>query len=246
MDIPPETLAVLTAGIFVVAVLYSCVGHAGASGYIAVMSLVGIAPTVIKPLSLVLNILVATIGAIQFYRAGHFNWRLYWPFAVLDVPMAFMGGFTNLPARPFKIVVGCVLLYSALMLILQRPQDDCGRKPHPFVAVTLGGVIGLLSGLTGTGGGIFLTPLLLSCRWATTKTAAGVSALFILINSIAGLAGNLSSTRQFPAFAFVLVAAAGLGGLVGSYLGSRQFQPVMITRALAAVLILAGVKLILT
>ncbi len=246
MELSPESLAVLTLGIFVVAVLYSSVGHAGASGYIAVMSLMSIPIQAVKPTSLVLNILVATIGTAQFYRAGHFSWRLFWPFAVLSVPMAFLGGYLNLPVRPFKIAVGCVLLYSALMFIVKKPQDDVRREPGKLTAISLGGVIGLLSGLTGTGGGIFLTPLLLLCRWATTKQAAAVSVLFILINSIAGLAGNLSSTRQFPAFALVLVVAAGVGGTVGSYLGSQRLPPAMIRRALAAVLILAGAKLILT
>jgi hypothetical protein len=236
----------LTVGIFVVAVLYSCVGHAGASGYIAVMSLVGVATSAIKPTSLVLNILVATIGTYQFYRAGHFSWRLFWPFAVLSVPMAFVGGYLSLPARPFKIAVGIVLLYSALMFFVKRPKEEITSEPRRGVALGCGAAIGLLSGLTGTGGGIFLTPLLLFRRWATTKAAAGMSSLFILVNSAAALGGNLSGTRQFPVFAFVLVVAAGIGGAIGSYLGSKRFQPVAITRALAVVLLLAGAKLILT
>lgn len=246
MELAADVLVMLTVGIFVVAILYSSVGHAGASGYIAVMSLLGVATSAIKPTSLVLNILVATIGTIQFYRAGHFSWRLFWPFAILSVPMAFVGGYLNLPARPFKIAVGVVLLYSAVMFFVKRPKEQAVSEPNRGTALGCGAVIGLLAGLTGTGGGIFLTPLLLFRGWATAKTSAGVSALFILMNSASALAGNLSSTRQFPVFAFVLVVAAGIGGTIGSHLGSKRFQPVAITRALAVVLLLAGAKLILT
>lgn len=246
MELTSDTLAILTVGIFVVAVLYSCVGQAGASGYIAVMSLMAISPTVIKPMSLVLSIVVASLGTYQFSTAGHFSWRLFWPFAVLAVPMAFVGGYVSLPARPFNITVGLVLLYSAVMFIERNPKESVRGDPPIPIAIAIGGALGLLSGLTGTGGGLFLTPLLLFCGWATTKKAAGVSSLFILVNSFAGLMGNLSSTRHVPAFALILVVAAGIGGLIGSYLGSRRFQPIVITRVLATVLILAGTKLILT
>jgi uncharacterized membrane protein YfcA len=242
----PEYLVLLTLGIFVVAFLYSSVGHAGASGYIAVMSLLSVAPAAIKPTALTLNILVASIGAFQFWRAGHFSWRLFWPFALLSVPLAFWGGYINLPAHIFKVLLGVILLYSAARFLLRPPPEQDPREPPRFAALLSGGGIGLLSGLTGTGGGIFLTPLLIFMHWARTKSAAAVSALFILVNSIAGLLGNFSSTRQFPVFALVLVAAAGIGGAIGSYFGSRRFDPVVIKRFLAVVLLIAGTKLILT
>ncbi len=232
-------------GILVIAFLYSSVGHAGASGYIAMMSLLSVAPGAIKPTALTLNILVASIATFQFWRAGHFSWRLFWPFALLSVPFAFLGGYFNLPTHIFKVAMGFVLLYSAAHLLLRPPKDTDPMPPPRVASMALGGGIGLLSGLTGTGGGIFLTPLLLFMHWAKTKTAAAVSALFILVNSISGLLGNLSSTRQFPAFALVLVAAAGVGGTVGSYFGSRRFNPVIIKRFLAVVLLVAGTKLIL-
>ncbi len=242
----PEYLALLTLGIFLVAFLYSSVGHAGASGYIAVMSLLSMAPAAIKPTALTLNILVASIGTFQFWRAGHFSWRLFWPFALLSVPLAFLGGYINLPTHIFKILLGVILLYSGARFLLRPPPEQYTIEPRRFVALLSGGGIGLLSGLTGTGGGIFLTPLLLFMHWARAKPAAAVSALFILVNSIAGLLGNFSSTRQFPAFALALVAAAGLGGTIGSYFGSRRFDPVVIKRFLAVVLLIAGTKLILT
>lgn len=242
----PEILTLLTIGVFVVALLYSSVGHAGASGYIAVMSLLSVPPAVIKPTALTLNILVASIGAWQFWRAGHFSWRLFWPFALLSVPLAFLGGYINLPAHLFKVLVGIILLFSAVRLLLHPPMEQEPENPPRLLAVLYGGGIGLLSGLTGTGGGIFLTPLLLFLHWARAKPAAAVSALFILVNSIAGLLGNIGSTKQAPSFALVLVAAAGFGGFIGSYFGSRRFDPTIIKRFLAVVLLIAGAKLILT
>lgn len=242
----PEYLAILGLGIFAVAFLYSSVGHAGASGYIAVMSLLGLAPATIKPTALALNILVASIGAWQFWRAGHFSWRLFWPFALLSVPLAFAGGYLNLPTHLFKTLLGIVLLYSAAHFLLRPPAEIQPRPPRRLAAVSVGGGIGFLSGLTGTGGGIFLTPMMLFLHWARARNAAAVSALFILVNSTAGLLGNLSSTRQFPTFALLLVAAALVGGSLGSYLGSRRFDPAAIKRLLAVVLLIAGTKLIFT
>jgi uncharacterized protein len=241
-----DYLPLITLGVLVVALLYSSVGHAGASGYIAVMSLFSLSPAVIKPTALVLNILVATIGTWQFCRAGHFRWSLFWPFAVAAIPLAFVGGYWNLPTHVFQMLVGIVLLLSAARFLLKPGEDHEPKEPARPVAVGVGGGLGLLAGLTGTGGGIFLTPLLIWMRWARVKTASATSAVFILVNSIAGLGGNLSATRKFPALALVLFVAAGLGGVVGSYLGSRRFPQEVIKRLLAVVLIIAGLKLILT
>jgi uncharacterized membrane protein YfcA len=240
----PEYLVILAVGILVVALLYSTVGHAGASGYIAVMSLLSVAPEAIKPTALTLNILVASIGTLQFWRAGHFSWRLFWPFAMLSVPFAFLGGYLNLPAQYFKVLLGIILIYSAVHLVVRPPPEQEPRRPSVGLSIISGSSIGFVAGLTGTGGGIFLTPLLLFMRWARAKQAAAASALFILVNSVAGLAGNFSGTRSYPTFALVLVAAAGIGGFIGSYFGSRRFDPIVIKRALALVLLVAGCKLI--
>ena len=241
-----EYLALICFAIAIVAFLYSSVGHAGASGYIAVMTLFGLASVVIKPAALVLNILVATIASWQFWRAGHFSWRLFWPFAVASIPMAFVGGYINLPTHVFKILVGLVLLYSAVRFFFEPKAgaDDEAKPPEKIVAVFTGAGLGLLAGLTGTGGGIYLTPLMILLRWARTKTASAVSALFILVNSISGLLGNISSTRQLPLFALPMVIAAIVGGTAGSYLGSQRFSPVFIKKLLAVVLTIAGFKLI--
>ncbi len=242
----PDLLPYLTAAIFVVAVLYSSVGHAGASGYIAVMSLFGLAPGVIKPTALALNILVATIGAWQFTRAGHFSWRLFWPFALLAVPMAFVGGTITVPTHVFKILVGIVLLFSAARFFMRPAEEAVKGEPPRGVAIAAGAGLGLLSGLTGTGGGIFLTPLLLLMRWARTKAAAAVSVVFILVNSSAGLLGDFIKTRTFPHVALWFAVAAVVGGGIGAHLGSRRLPPVAIKRCLALVLVVAGSKLLLT
>ena len=241
----PESIALLAVAVLVVAALYASVGHAGASGYIAVMSLLGMAPDEIKPTALVLNIVVASIGTWQFWRAGHFSWALFWPFALLSVPAAFVGGYLVLPNDALRILLGVVLLLSAARFFIKPPAEREPDTPSRAVAITLGGGIGLLSGLTGTGGGIFLTPLLLFTHWARAQRAAAVSALFILLNSSAGLAGYVSSNGEIPAFAWVIVVAAAAGGAAGSYLGSRRLDAVVIKRVLALVLLIAGLKLVL-
>ena len=239
-----ENVPLLTLGMLVIALLYSAVGHAGASGYIAVMTLFGIAPAVIKPTALVLNILVASITSYQFWKAGHFSWRLFWPFALFAIPLAFIGGYVNLPVHVFKMVVGVVLLASAARFLLKPSDDAEPHEPSRPVAFSTGAALGLLSGLTGTGGGIFLTPLVLFMRWARTKTASAISALFILSNSISGLLGNLAATQKLPALVLPLMGAVVVGGAVGSYFGSRRLPHTAIKRLLAAVLIIAGLKLI--
>jgi uncharacterized protein len=239
-------LIFLFLAVGVIAFLYSSVGHAGASGYIAVMALWGLAPTVIRPTALVLNILVATIGAFQFWRAGHFDWKLFWPFALLSIPAAYVGGYLQLSAAVLKILIGAVLLFSAGRLIFRRGDPPNVAPPTPPVAIGTGAAIGFLSGLTGTGGGIFLTPLLLFFGWARIRQAAAVSALFILVNSIAGLVGYFMANRSIPSLGAILAAAAVIGGTLGSYLGSRRFPVRTISLLLATVLLIAGAKLIFT
>ena len=242
----PDQLPFLALGMLLVAFLYSSVGHAGASGYIAVMSLFSLAPAVIRPTALLLNILVATIGTWQFWRAGHFSWRLFWPFALLSIPLAFVGGCINLPTHAFKMLVGLVLWFSAVRFLLHPSTDEVLHEPARPAALSIGAGLGLLSGLTGVGGGIFLTPLLLLMRWARTKTAAAVSALFILVNSASGLLGSLATTHRLPPVALALAVAVIIGGTAGSYLGSRRFPHTVIKRLLAVVLLIAGAKLIFT
>ena len=242
----PTQFSLVFAAIGLVAFLYSSVGHAGASGYLAVLALCGFEPSLIKPTALVLNILVASVGAFQFWKAGHFSWPLFWPFALLSVPAAFVGGHLQLSPTLFKPLLGIVLLFSAGRLFFRRGDPVEVTPPHRVTALAAGAAIGLVSGLTGTGGGIFLTPLLLFRHWARTRTAAAVSALFILLNSTAGLLGSLSSGQAIPSFAWALAGAAVAGGVVGSHLGSQRFPVRTISLLLSAVLIIAGAKLILS
>lgn len=234
----------LAAAIFAVALLYSSVGHAGASGYIAVMTLFGIGVEVIRPTALTLNIIVAAIGALQWWRAGHFSWALFWPFAVLSVPAAFLGGWLNVPAHYLKILIGLVLWFSAWRLLLGKIEPAAVVRPSRAVSLAGGAGIGFLSGLTGTGGGIFLTPLMLFCGWARVREAAAVSSLFILVNSSSGLAGYVGSGRQLPDFAWPLAVVVAAGGFLGSRLGSRHLPTRGICVLLAAVLVIAGAKLV--
>ncbi|HEX4653658.1 MAG TPA: sulfite exporter TauE/SafE family protein [Candidatus Udaeobacter sp.] len=244
MDIAHLLLLFLAIG--VIALLYSSVGHAGASGYIATMTLFGLAPIVIRPTALVLNILVASIGTFQFWRAGHFSWKLFWPFALLSIPAAYVGGYLQPSASALRILIGIVLLFSAARLLLRRGDPIETSPPSIPVAVAVGAGLGFLAGLTGTGGGIFLTPLLLFCEWARIREAAAVSALFIWVNSIAGLVGYFTKVHSIPSLGLFLAAAAIVGGLIGSHLGSKRFAVRVISLCLASVLLIAGIKLIFT
>jgi uncharacterized membrane protein YfcA len=245
----PLTLSILTVLIFAGALLYSSVGHAGASGYLAAMALLGVSAAVMKPTALTLNILVASIATVKFYRAGCFKFRLLWPFALASIPFAFIGGYITLPGHWYKTLVGAILLFAAYKLfrIASKATEQADVRHIPLWAGLLcGAVIGMLAGLTGTGGGIFLSPLLLLMGWAETRQTAGVSAAFILVNSIAGLLGNVSSIGSLPSFIFVLAPAAILGGFIGAEFGSKRLASANLRRLLALVLIVAGIKLILT
>jgi uncharacterized membrane protein YfcA len=237
---------ILALLILVAALLYSSVGHGGASGYLAAMALFGIAPEVMKPTALVLNLFVATIGTVRYARAGCFSWKIFWPFAVLSIPFAFLGGMWKLPPSAYKIILGSVLLFAAWRLaIKQSAHAPPEEKPIILpLALLFGALIGLLSGLTGVGGGIFLSPLLLLLGWADIRKTAGVSVTFILVNSAAGLLGHLESVKSLPHEIVWWVPAALIGGLVGTELGSRRLTPLIMRRMLALVLVVAGLKML--
>jgi uncharacterized membrane protein YfcA len=238
----PWLLSVL---FFVTAVLYSSVGNAGASGYLAVMTLAGLTPETMKSTALLLNILVALIAAVRFYRAGHFSWALFWPFTVASVPCAFLGGALVLPRGLYQGLVGIVLVFAAYRLFWYADQPPAHPTGVPRgVALLLGAGLGFVSGLTGVGGGIFLSPLLLVMGWAEPRQSASVSAAFILVNSMAGLFGETLSVHALSSAAPLWAGAVVVGGLVGSELGARQFAAVTLRRLLALVLALAGLKLL--
>jgi uncharacterized protein len=244
------TIAVL---FLAMAALYASVGHAGASGYLAVMGLFGFAPVVMRPTALALNIIVALVATAQFHRAGLFQWKLFWPFAAVSIPAAFVGGAMTLPARGYKILVGVVLLYAAAWMFrstLNRlapspsAEETVTHRPSLSVALPVGLAIGLLSGLTGVGGGIFLSPILLYMGWAATREASGVAAPFILVNSIAGFMGQLSGIAHVPNSILVWGIAVLAGGWLGARYGSTHAPNAVLRRILASVLVIAGIKLI--
>ncbi len=232
--------------IFVAALLYSSVGHGGASGYLAVMALAGLAPGIMKSTALSLNVLVALIATVRFYRAGGFSWPIFLQFAAASIPFAFWGGTLSLPGSLYRPVIGLVLIFSAFQLFrYAQRRNAIDRKPvPPAVAVFCGAGIGLLSGLTGVGGGIFLSPLLLFMGWAGPRESAGVSAAFILANSVAGILGYYSKIQFLPHTILIWAIAAVAGGIIGSGLGSQHFSNMTIRRVLASVIAVAGLKFI--
>jgi uncharacterized membrane protein YfcA len=243
---PVDQTLILAVLFLAAALLYGMVGHAGASAYLASMALLGVAPEVMKPTALVLNILVSTIVTVQFARAGFVRPAAVLPFLVASVPAAFVGGAITLPGQVYRPLVGAVLLFAAWRFgaTASRAGEEFPPRPPLPAAVASGAVIGLLAGLTGTGGGIFLTPLMIAAGWAGTRFAAGTSALFILANSISGLAGNIGSVGHVPTAIPLWLGVVAVGGAIGSELGSRRLPAPWVRRALAAVLLVAGLKLI--
>ena len=241
-------VAALAAGMLVAAFGYAAVGHGGASAYLAAMALAGVAPQEMRPVALVLNVIVSSLATYKFWRAGHFRWRLFWPFAAVSIPFAYAGGAITLPGQAYKILVGVVLLYAAWQLWLSgRAAGEMRelREPPVAWAMLIGALMGLLAGLTGVGGGIFLSPLLLMLGWAGTKQTSAVAAPFILVNSLAGLTAILvAKSAALPGYTWVLAPAVLVGGWLGAEYGSRRFANPIVRRILAVVLAIAGAKMV--
>lgn len=247
MNVIDMSAVLLPALIFVAAALYASVGHAGASGYLAAMALFGVVPAEMKPAALVLNILVATIASWKFWRAGAFSWRLFWPVALASIPMAYLGGQFSLPGHFYKPLVGAVLLYAAWRFY--RGNDFSARDtvPPPYALAMLAGAgMGFLSGLTGVGGGIFLSPLFLFFGWGRIREVSGVAAVFILVNSAAGLLGAMTKGITLPPHLPYWAVAAVAGGYMGAEFGSKRLPGSKMQKLLALVLVIAGVKMIAT
>jgi len=230
----------------VVAFLYASVGHGGASGYLALMAIFSFAPETMKPTALLLNLFVAAIAFYHYYKQGHFNKKLFLSFAIASIPMAFLGGMIDVDASIYKKVLGGLLIFAILkMLNIIGKESQYIKDVKIWQGLLVGGIIGFFSGLIGIGGGIILSPVILLLHWGKMKEAAAVSALFIWVNSAAGLFGQLSSGVTLSSQSFVLVGFALLGGFFGSYLGSHKFNNKHLRKVLAFVLIIASVKLFL-
>lgn len=243
-----STIIWVAALMAVAAALYSSVGHGGASAYLAIMALFAVAPETMRPTALTLNLVVATFAAIRFAVNGQTNWRLLAAFSVAAVPAAFLGGGIDLAPAIYRPLVGVVLLLAAVRLFWQPERLAARPVRQPSLALTLpaGASLGLLAGLTGTGGGIFLSPLIILFGWENARRTAGVAAAFIVLNSAAGLLGNLASVQRLPAELPILAGAVFIGALLGSWLGVSRLPRHRLLQGLAIVLVIAGLKLLLT
>lgn len=242
----PLTLAFILVLIFLVAVLYSSVGHGGASGYLAVLSFFAIAPAEMSSTALVLNLLVAGVGAYHYGKAGYLSWKLTWPFLITSIPLAFVGGLVQVSDKTYYLLLAAVLLVAAIRLATAK-----GVKPNEEtkdlklgIALPVGAGVGILSGIVGVGGGIFLSPLMIFMKWADPKRTAAVSALFIWVNSLAGLGGRFLRDAVELQNLWPLVFAAFFGGLLGSYVGANKFSGLMLRRVLGLVLLIASFKMV--
>jgi uncharacterized protein len=242
-----DTLIVFYCLLFLVAFLYASVGHGGASGYLALMALFSITPAVMKPTALLLNLFVSLTAFIQFYRGGHFRWKLFWPFALASIPMAYLGGLVVVDGNIYKKILGLLLLVPIIRFYFFSNSKAIEKRESNFaLSVLIGACIGFLSGLIGIGGGILLSPLLLLLKWTDQKQTAAISALFIFVNSMSGLAGQLTKGIHFTTDMYTYVIIAFVGGLCGAYFGALKFRQVILKNVLATVLVLAAYKLLFT
>lgn len=247
-----EQLLILLPAFFLLAGLYTSVGHAGASGYLAAMALLAIAPEAMRPTALALNILVAAFTFYRFAGAGYFSWRALWPFVLGSIPLAALGGSLRLTTGIYYVLVGVALFLSAIVLAwrafgrppIETPGD---RATIPILpAIAIGAAIGLLSGLTGTGGGIFLSPIVLLAGWAGPRHTGGITAPFILANSATALVAGTATWASLPPELPWLAMAVLAGAVFGTWLGLRMLSTRWLLAAMAVVLVIASAKLVLT
>ena len=242
-----ETIILFYLLLFLVAFLYSSVGHGGASGYLALMALFSISPEVMKPTALLLNLFVSLTSFIQFYRGKHFNWKIFLPFAITSVPMAYLGGLKHLNDDIYKKILGILLIIPIIrFLFFANIKVEELKKPNVVLSILIGAAIGFLSGLIGIGGGIILSPVLLLLKWTDMKQTAAISAIFIFVNSLSGLAGQLQKGIHFSPDMYAYVGVAFVGGICGAYFGSLKLKSNLLKYLLAVVLMVAAYKLLFT
>ena len=247
-DLTTLNWIVLSAAVLTVAFFYSSVGHGGATGYLAALALLGVAPASAKVAVLITNVLVASVAWWRFWQAGHFDGRVFLTFAVASVPCAWLGCRVHVSPHTYKLVLGAVLSVGGIILLLRarwQTEDVVVRKIYWPVALLVGAVLGFLAGLTGIGGGVFLSPVLYLFRWVKPKTTGGIAAGFIVVNSLAGLIGAGWEKITHAGPLLWLTFPAVIGALLGTYLGARRWSSVTFSRVLAGVLLFAGGKLLL-
>ncbi len=242
-----ETISIvlLSVVILLAAILYSSVGHGGASAYLAAMALFGVTPSIMKPTALILNTFVSGIGTFSYYRAGAFSWSVFWPFAVGSIPLALLASTLQINHLIYKIILGAILVFTGCWLCFHKKKTNVPvKKGSVFLQIVLGAAIGFVAGLTGIGGGVLLSPMLILAHWADPKQTSGIAAGFILVNSVAGIFGHLSTFKMPPSYIWFWVVAAVVGGIIGSYLGSKRLTGSGIKKVLAVILLCAGGQLI--
>jgi len=251
MSIPvTEATLVIGAILAVVAVLYSSVGHGGASGYIAILALFSLPPEVIRPVALLLNVVVAGFATYRFSRAGLVDWKSAAPLVICSMPLAFIGGSIALPTEIYRPVLGVLLVLSAIYLIWRTLQpanafEYIEKKVPLSGSIVAGSSIGLISGLSGIGGGVLLSPFFLVSGWAGARQTAGIAAVFIVANSMAGLAGTIVSLETLPIDMWVWAGMVFVGSLIGTTLGVRFLPVKPLIWMLAVAILISGAKFIL-
>jgi uncharacterized membrane protein YfcA len=245
MDLSTSTTIFIAVAVFAAALLFAIAGHTGASAYLAIFGLLDMTPDEIKPTVLALNVVVGIVAVYKFTRAGHFSWRLIWPFILTSIPFSFLGGLITLPTPIYRLLVGVVLVYAALRMLFNVPDKKETQQDFPpvWLSLLLGAGIGFTGGLIGIGGGILLSPILLLTKWAGPQLTAGTIAVFVLVNSISGLLGHWSTSMHLPSQLPVWGVMALVGGWIGAEIGSRRLSATTIRRMLGLILLLAGTRM---
>jgi len=245
MELPTPTIIIVTIAVFSAAFLFAIAGHTGASAYLAIFGLLGLTPDEIKPSVLALNVLVGCVAVYKFARAGHFSWRLIWPFILTSIPFSFLGGLISLPTAIYRLLVGVVLVYAALRMLfdISRKNEIQADYPPIWLSLLLGAGIGFTGGLIGIGGGVLLSPILLLTNWASPQLTAGTIAVFVLANSISGLLGHWSVSMYLPPQLPIWGAVALIGGWIGAEIGSRRLTANTIRRMLGLILLGSGLRM---
>ncbi len=248
-SLPTPQFSILVLAFFIIALIYSSVGFGGGSSYLAILALMAIDFYMIRSTALLCNIVVVSVGTSIFYKEGKLDFKKSWPLVISSVPMAYVGGLWPIRQEVFFILLGVTLVSVATLLWLQ-PEKNVGLSNSKYDTISFkiftGGALGLLSGLVGIGGGIFLSPILHFIRWDEAKKISAVASFFILVNSISGLTGQLQQHAALDwHFIWPLLLVVFIGGQIGSQIGAQKFNPVYVKRITAVLILVAGTKILI-